>query len=120
MIKKNYFFFGSALLLAVYRLFAFTYLDASIIFKFFSFKQISQLSAVGGIWYFLQSGQNRHRLHLESPFRMSLKHVLQVSNLAVLACGVGPFCVFAQSLQSLSEFRVSLKWQTLQTYFGLH
>jgi hypothetical protein len=89
-------------------------------FEFFLFKQTSQLSAVSGIWYSPQSGQGRHRLHLKFPVRMSLKHVLQVSNLAVLAYCVGPLCVFAQSLQSLSEFRVSLKWQTLQTYFGLH
>ena len=40
--------------------------------EFFLSKQTSQLSAVGGIWYFSQSGQVRHRPHLESPVRMSL------------------------------------------------
>jgi hypothetical protein len=41
-------------------------------FEFFLSKQTSQLSAVVGIWYSLQSGQGRHRPHLESPVRMSL------------------------------------------------
>ena len=46
--------------------------DLGGFFEFLLFKQTSQLSAVGGIWYFSQSGQGRHRPHLESPVRMSL------------------------------------------------
>ncbi len=46
--------------------------DLGGFFEFLLFKQTSQLSAVGGILYFSQSGQGRHRPHLESPVRMSL------------------------------------------------
>ncbi len=46
--------------------------DKGGFFKFFFLKQKSQLSAVGEICYFPQSGQGRHHPHLESPVRISL------------------------------------------------